>query len=180
MVDELAGIVEPVLVATTGPRYFGIVVGGALDAANAADLMGQGQRSLRAPGDYVLESSRRARDFATWAALRQLGRSGVTELADCLFGPGLVDPDAIAELVVASPLPLNVMLAPGRGPSIEALGALGVRRISVGSLIAHPGAHAAASLAGQLAEGVTPECTGTLTLAYAQLQGLMQPADDRR
>lgn len=33
-------------------------------------------------GDYVPESSRRARGFATWAAIRSLGRSGVVELVD--------------------------------------------------------------------------------------------------
>jgi glutamate/tyrosine decarboxylase-like PLP-dependent enzyme len=48
----------------------------------AAYLTGQGQAGLRAPGDYVLESSRRARGFCTWAALRQLGRSGVAELVE--------------------------------------------------------------------------------------------------
>jgi glutamate/tyrosine decarboxylase-like PLP-dependent enzyme len=48
----------------------------------AAYLTGQGEAGLRAPGDYVLESSRRARGFATWAALRQLGRTGVAELID--------------------------------------------------------------------------------------------------
>ena len=37
---------------------------------------------LRSPGDYVLESSRRARGFATYAALRELGRNGVAELVD--------------------------------------------------------------------------------------------------
>lgn len=37
---------------------------------------------IRAPGDYVLESSRRARGFATYAALRQLGRSGIADLVD--------------------------------------------------------------------------------------------------
>jgi glutamate/tyrosine decarboxylase-like PLP-dependent enzyme len=46
----------------------------------AAYLTGQGEDGPRAPGDYVTESSRRARGFATWAALRQLGRSGVAEL----------------------------------------------------------------------------------------------------
>ena len=41
----------------------------------AAYLTGQDrQGGLRAPGDYVVESSRRARGFATWAALRELGR----------------------------------------------------------------------------------------------------------
>ena len=49
---------------------------------SAAYLTGQGQGGLRAPGDYVLESSRRARGFATWAALRQLGRTGVAELVE--------------------------------------------------------------------------------------------------
>jgi glutamate/tyrosine decarboxylase-like PLP-dependent enzyme len=49
---------------------------------SAAYLTGQGSDALRGPGDYVLESSRRARGFTTWAALRQLGRSGVAELVD--------------------------------------------------------------------------------------------------
>ena len=48
----------------------------------AAYLTGQGQGGLRAPGDYVLESSRRARGFATWAAIRQLGRRGVADLVE--------------------------------------------------------------------------------------------------
>ena len=34
------------------------------------------------PSDWVPESSRRARGFAVWAALRSLGRSGVAELVD--------------------------------------------------------------------------------------------------
>ena len=49
---------------------------------SAAYLTGQGGGGLRGPGDYVLESSRRARGFATWAALRQLGRTGVAELIE--------------------------------------------------------------------------------------------------
>jgi glutamate/tyrosine decarboxylase-like PLP-dependent enzyme len=48
----------------------------------AAYLTGHGQAGLRAPSDYVPESSRRARGFATWAALRQLGRRGVADLVD--------------------------------------------------------------------------------------------------
>jgi glutamate/tyrosine decarboxylase-like PLP-dependent enzyme len=49
---------------------------------SAAYLTGQGSGGLRAPSDYVPESSRRARGFATWAALRQLGRAGVGELIE--------------------------------------------------------------------------------------------------
>ncbi|MGA3214395.1 MAG: aminotransferase class V-fold PLP-dependent enzyme [Acidimicrobiales bacterium] len=48
----------------------------------ASYLTGQGEGGLRAPGDYVPESSRRARGFATWAALRQLGRDGVAALVE--------------------------------------------------------------------------------------------------
>jgi glutamate/tyrosine decarboxylase-like PLP-dependent enzyme len=36
----------------------------------------------RSPSDWVPESSRRARGFAVWAALRSLGRSGVADLID--------------------------------------------------------------------------------------------------
>ena len=36
----------------------------------------------RSPSDWVPESSRRARGFAVWAALRSLGRSGVADLVD--------------------------------------------------------------------------------------------------
>jgi glutamate/tyrosine decarboxylase-like PLP-dependent enzyme len=48
----------------------------------AAYLAGQGEGAPRAPSDYVPESSRRARGFATWAALRELGRNGLAELVD--------------------------------------------------------------------------------------------------
>jgi glutamate/tyrosine decarboxylase-like PLP-dependent enzyme len=51
-------------------------------AYTAAYLVSPSPATVRSPGDYVLESSRRARGFATWAALRELGRSGVAELVD--------------------------------------------------------------------------------------------------
>ena len=48
----------------------------------ASYLTGQIEGRKPAGGDFVLESSRRARGFATWAALRSLGRTGVEELVD--------------------------------------------------------------------------------------------------
>ena len=51
-------------------------------AYTAAYLASPGTDALRGPGDFVPESSRRARGFATWAALRELGRSGVADLVD--------------------------------------------------------------------------------------------------
>ena len=50
-------------------------------AYTAAYLTGQGD-GPRAPSDFIPESSRRARGFATWAALRQLGREGVADLVE--------------------------------------------------------------------------------------------------
>ncbi len=46
----------------------------------ASYLVGSG--AVHSPSDFVLESSRRARGFAVWAALRELGRDGVAELVD--------------------------------------------------------------------------------------------------
>ena len=48
----------------------------------ASYLAGHGEGGIRAPGDFVPESSRRARGFATWAALRELGRSGLADLVE--------------------------------------------------------------------------------------------------
>jgi glutamate/tyrosine decarboxylase-like PLP-dependent enzyme len=51
-------------------------------AYTAAYLTGQVLGREFGGGDFVAESSRRARSFATWAALRSLGRSGVADLVD--------------------------------------------------------------------------------------------------
>jgi len=48
----------------------------------AAYLTGQVAGRELGGGDFVTESSRRARGFATWAALRSLGRAGVADLVD--------------------------------------------------------------------------------------------------
>lgn len=51
-------------------------------ALTAAYLTGQGEGGVRAPSDFVPESSRRARGFATWAALSELGRAGIAEMIE--------------------------------------------------------------------------------------------------
>jgi 2-methylisocitrate lyase-like PEP mutase family enzyme len=55
--------------------------------------------------------------------------------ADCLFAPGLRSLDDIRTLVTSVDRPVNVLIWPG-GPSVAELGALGVRRISVGGALA--------------------------------------------
>jgi glutamate/tyrosine decarboxylase-like PLP-dependent enzyme len=79
----------------------------------AAYLTGHGEAGLRAPSDFVPESSRRARGFATYAALRELGRTGVAELVDrsCSlarrFATGL---DGVDGIEVANDVVLNQVL----------------------------------------------------------------------
>ena len=82
-------------------------------AYTASYLTGQGQGGLRAPSDYVLESSRRARGFATWAALRELGRSGVADLVDrcCALARRFADGlGALDGVTVANDVVLNQVL----------------------------------------------------------------------
>jgi glutamate/tyrosine decarboxylase-like PLP-dependent enzyme len=79
----------------------------------AAYLTGQGEGGLRSPGDFILESSRRARGFATWAALRQLGRSGVADLIDrcCALARRFADQLAVADgITVVNDVVLNQVL----------------------------------------------------------------------
>jgi glutamate/tyrosine decarboxylase-like PLP-dependent enzyme len=80
----------------------------------ASYLEGQGRGGLRSPSDFVPESSRRARGFASWAALRELGREGLAELVDrcCAlarrFGEQLA---AIDEVEIGNEIVLNQVLA---------------------------------------------------------------------
>jgi glutamate/tyrosine decarboxylase-like PLP-dependent enzyme len=82
-------------------------------AYTAAYLTGQVAGREYGGGDLVVESSRRARGFATWAALRSLGRTGVAELVDrcCelarLFAERL---DALGDFEVVNDVVLNQVL----------------------------------------------------------------------
>jgi 2-methylisocitrate lyase-like PEP mutase family enzyme len=55
--------------------------------------------------------------------------------ADVVYAPGLTDLDQIARVVEAVRIPLNVLALPS-APSLGELAAVGVRRISTGSLLA--------------------------------------------
>jgi 2-methylisocitrate lyase-like PEP mutase family enzyme len=58
--------------------------------------------------------------------------------ADCLYAPGVSEPDEIAAIVKAvAPKPVNVLMyGPSKILSVSSLADLGVRRISVGSSLA--------------------------------------------
>ena len=64
VVDELVAAAEPGLVATTGPRFFGFVIGGALPAATAADMLATGWdavafNAVTSPAAVAAEAGRR-------------------------------------------------------------------------------------------------------------------------
>ena len=65
--------------------------------------------------------------------------------ADAVYAPGLTDLDQIAAVVRAVGVPVNVLALPS-GPTIAELASVGVRRVSVGSLLA--GAAYGALMAG--------------------------------
>jgi glutamate/tyrosine decarboxylase-like PLP-dependent enzyme len=64
------------------------------------------------PGDYVMESSRRARGLAVWAGLQQLGRDGVTDLVDrcCSLARSLADQLSAAGYEIGNDVVLNQIL----------------------------------------------------------------------
>jgi glutamate/tyrosine decarboxylase-like PLP-dependent enzyme len=79
----------------------------------AAYLVGHGTGPVRAPSDYVPESSRRARGFATWAALCELGQEGLAELVDrcCVLARRFGDQlGAIEGVEIANDIVLNQVL----------------------------------------------------------------------
>ncbi len=60
--------------------------------------------------------------------------------ADCLYAPGLRTPEEVRAVVEAvAPRPVNVLAADPGWMTLDALGALGVRRISIGSALARVG-----------------------------------------
>ena len=72
--------------------------------------------------------------------------------ADGVFVPGVTDERTIADLVAATPVPLNVLAVPG-GPDRRTLADLGVRRISLGSLPFRVALGAAVATARAVAAG---------------------------
>ena len=76
----------------------------------AAYLVGSG--GTPAGSDLTAESSRRARGFAAWAGLRELGRDGVTELVDrcCALARRFAEGLTSAGFEVANDVVLNQVL----------------------------------------------------------------------
>jgi glutamate/tyrosine decarboxylase-like PLP-dependent enzyme len=76
----------------------------------ASYLVGSGVTPAAA--DYTAESSRRARGFAVWAALRELGRDGVADLVErcCALARRFADGLSLAGFEIANDVVLNQVL----------------------------------------------------------------------
>jgi glutamate/tyrosine decarboxylase-like PLP-dependent enzyme len=77
------------------------------------------------PGDLVPESSRRARGFAVWAALRELGRTGVADLVDrcCTLARRLAEGLAAGGAEIVNDVVINQVLIDFPGRDVDALAA---------------------------------------------------------
>jgi glutamate/tyrosine decarboxylase-like PLP-dependent enzyme len=75
-------------------------------------LVGAGGPVARV-GDLTLDSSRRARGFATWAAIRQLGSTGISDIVErcCRLARRFADGLANGGAVIANDVVLNQVLA---------------------------------------------------------------------
>lgn len=84
--------------------------------------------------------------------------------ADGIFVPGATEPAALREITSNLPVPVNVLVIPGR--SLAELAQLGVRRVSTGSLPYRAAMYAAVEAAEAVSHGRTiPAAT-----PYAELQ----------
>ncbi len=97
--------------------------------------------------------------------------------ADCLYAPGLDSPEQIRAVTSSVDRPINVVMGLGRGSfTVEQLGDLGVRRISVGSAMARAAYGALLRAADEISTA------GTFTFAsdavpYARLHAMLSPFD---
>jgi 2-methylisocitrate lyase-like PEP mutase family enzyme len=93
--------------------------------------------------------------------------------ADCVFVPGVVDPETIAALVAAVGGPLNIMAGPG-APPVSELARLGVARVSVGPAITQAALEVTRRAARELLEQGTYYGMEA-ALPFAEANGMFRP-----
>jgi 2-methylisocitrate lyase-like PEP mutase family enzyme len=108
----------------------------------------------RAPGVFV---NARGDTFwlgqdATVAATLERALAYAEAGADGVFVPGVTDPGDIRAITAEVPVPVNVLVTPGL--SLAELGALGVRRVSTGSLPYRAAIDAATAIATAVRDGL--------------------------
>ena len=136
--DAAANVARLLEAGAIGLNFEDRVVGG--DGLHATAAQSDRIAAIRQVGEahfinartdlFLKERDRgKHRDFMSEAVER--GSAYAEAGANGFFVPGLVEPDLIATICEAVPLPVNVMMMEG-APTAEALAALGVARISHG------------------------------------------------
>jgi 2-methylisocitrate lyase-like PEP mutase family enzyme len=117
-------------------------------------------REVGAPDERFAETVRR-------------GRAYLEPGAECVFVPGVKDPDTIAALVREIPGPLNMLAGPG-SPTVAELARLGVRRVSVGSGPARAAMGLTRRIGQELLRSGTYSSLGGDALPYAEANALFE------
>ncbi|WHZ11617.1 MAG: hypothetical protein OJF60_002056 [Burkholderiaceae bacterium] len=110
------------------------------DLAQAVERMRAARAAIDASGEDVLLIGRAENFFAGHPdlddAIRRL-RAYSEAGADCLYAPGITTREQIAAVIAAmAPKPVNVLVGSASPLTMAELGALGVRRVSVGGGLA--------------------------------------------
>ncbi|MBQ1161104.1 isocitrate lyase/phosphoenolpyruvate mutase family protein [Streptomyces sp. A73] len=103
------------------------------------------------------------------AAYQQAGADGV-------FVPGLSDPAGIGALAARLDVPLNILYTPA-GPTVSELAGLGVRRVSLGSLLYRSALGAAVAVARAVRDGRDPAHFTGAAPSYAEVQAFGAPGE---
>ena len=101
------------------------------------------------------------------------GRAYLEAGAECVFVPGVKDPDTIAALVREIPGPLNMLVGPG-SPTVAELAPLGVRRVSVGSGPARAAMGLTRRIGRELLQSGTYSSLGGDALPYTEANSLFE------
>jgi 2-methylisocitrate lyase-like PEP mutase family enzyme len=101
---------------------------------------------------------------ATVEATLERARAYVEAGADGIFVPGAADPTVLGTLTAAIPVPVNTLVVPAL--SLDELGALGVRRVSTGSMPYRAAMHAAGAAVAAVRDGAPQPAA----IPYPELQ----------
>jgi 2-methylisocitrate lyase-like PEP mutase family enzyme len=142
--DDPGGVAETVrLLADAGAAGCSIedwnpATGSIEDVDVAAERVAEAAKAAHALGDPIVLTGRCENHLHgvddlddTIARLTAYRGAG----ADCLYAPGLTDPEEIRRVVDAVAAPVNVLALPS-GPTTAELESVGVRRVSTGSSLA--------------------------------------------
>jgi 2-methylisocitrate lyase-like PEP mutase family enzyme len=114
-----------------------------------------------------------AEPSAALADTLERGRAYLEAGADCIFIPGMRDPQKIKTVIDAWKAPINILAGPGV-PSLQELAKLGVKRVSYGS---GPMRAAMGALRKIAAEAISPgtySVMAELAIPYDDINGLFE------